>query len=243
LKLHEKKNAVATMALHQVEDPSRYGVAELAKDNRIKRFIEKPPKGKAPTNLINAGVYVLSPEIFKRIPQDRRVSIEREVFTKLAEEGKLYGYIYDGLWMDIGKPEDYLKINRILADAISDQQKIKIRKGTKVNKPVVLDNKVTVGEKSTIGPYVVLGRNVVVGKSVRIQDSVVLRGTEISDLASINGAIIGEGVFIGKNAKINKGCILGDHVRIKDNTTLAQRVWICPAREVSESVLTSKCIV
>jgi UDP-3-O-[3-hydroxymyristoyl] glucosamine N-acyltransferase len=72
---------------------------------------------------------------------------------------------------------------------------------------------------------------------------VVLRGTEISDLASIDGAIIGEGVFIGKNARINKGCILGDHVRIKDNTTLAQRVWICPAKEVSESVLTSKCIV
>jgi mannose-1-phosphate guanylyltransferase len=243
LKMHEEKDAMATIALHKVEDPSRYGVAELVEDNRIRKFIEKPRKGTAPTNLINAGVYVLSPKIFERIPEGRQVSIEREVFPKLAEQGKLYGYVYDDIWMDIGKPEDYLKTNRMLLDSISCQQETQANRRAIIKIPVALDKRVSVGEKSVIGPYAVLGRNVNVGKNVKIQNSIILRETEISDSATINGAIIGEGVFIGKNVKIGKGCILGDHVRIKDNTSLAERVRVCPAKEISESVLTSKNIV
>jgi mannose-1-phosphate guanylyltransferase len=242
LKAHEDNDAVATIALHRVEDPSRYGVAELAADNRIKRFIEKPPVGKAPANLINAGAYVLSPKIFKYIPEGRAVSIEYEVFPKLAKEGGLYGHVFDGLWMDIGKPEDYLEANKTLITFTSNQQKCKIGNETKIKKPTAFDKGVCVGEKSVIGPHVVLGRNVIVGKNVYIQNSVILRETVISDFVSMDGAIIGEGVFIGKRVKIGKGCILGDHVKIKDDTSLVERVSICPAKEISESVLTPKCI-
>jgi mannose-1-phosphate guanylyltransferase len=242
LKEHEKNDAVATIALHRVEDPSRYGVAELADDNRIKRFIEKPPVGTAPTNWINTGAYVLSPKIFSYIPEGRAVSIEHEVFPKLAEEDGLYGYVFDGLWMDIGKPEDYLAANKTLITSTGNQQKCKIGNETEIKRPVAFDKKVSIGQKSVIGPHVALGRNVIVGNNVCIQNSVILRETVISDFVSIDGAIIGEGVFIGKRAKIGKGCIIGDHVKIKDDTHLAERVSICPAKEISESVLTSKCI-
>ena len=242
LKIHEENDAVATIALHRVEDPSRYGVAELAEDNRIKRFIEKPPVGTAPTNLINAGAYVLSPKIFKYIPEGRAVSIEYEVFPKLAKENGLYGCVFDGLWMDIGKPEDYLEVNKTLITSIANQQKCKIGNDTEIKKPVAFDKGVSVGEKSVIGPHVVLGRNVIAGNNVHIQNSVILRETVISDFVSMDGAIIGEGVFIGKRVKIGNGCILGDHVKIKDDTSLAERVSICPAKEISESVLTPKCI-
>jgi len=243
LKMHEEKNWTATIALHEVSDPSRYGVAELTKENRIKRFIEKPSLGAAPTNLINAGVYVLSPEIFKYISKGRKVSLEREVFPKLAREGKLHGCVFNGLWMDIGKPEDYLKINKILLDSLANQQRCKIRNIVKVNKPVATDKGVSIGENSIIGPYAVLGRNVIVGKNVHIQNSVILPGTVISDFSSINGAIIGEAVIIGKRAKVDEGCVLGDHVKVKDDVSLVKRVSICPAKEVSESVLTPKNII
>jgi mannose-1-phosphate guanylyltransferase len=242
LKLHEEKGAVATIALHQVEDPSRYGVAELTENNRIKRFIEKPQPEEAPTNLINAGVYALSPEIFEYIPDGRAVSMEREVFPKLAEKGMLYGYVHDDLWMDIGKPEDYLKINKILLDSFFAQQKLKVKIGVEIKKPVFFD-KVLLGEKSVIGPYTVLGRNVTVGRNVCIQESVILPDVEISDFAYIKRAIIGEGVFIGKGAKISEGCILGDHTKIGDNVSLAKGVLICPAKEVSESVPATQCII
>ncbi|MEM3622756.1 MAG: NDP-sugar synthase [Candidatus Bathyarchaeia archaeon] len=242
LKVHEEKGAVATIALHQVEDPSRYGVTELTEDNRIKRFIEKPQPKEAPTNLINAGAYVLNPEIFEYIPHGKAVSMEREVFPKLAEKGMLYGYVHDGLWMDIGKPEDYLKINKIVLDSFFTQQETKVKIGVEIKKPVFFD-KVSLGENSVIGPYTVLGRNVTVGRNVCIQESVILPNTEISDFAYINGAIIGEGAFIGKGAKISDGCILGDHTKIGDNVSLTKGMLICPAKEVSEIIQATQCII
>ena len=243
LELHKKKKAVATLSLWRVEDPSRYGVAELAKDSRIRRFIEKPPRESAPSNLINAGAYVLSPEIFHYIPKGQKVSIERQVFTKLAEEGRLYGKVFDGLWTDIGKPEDYLQMNKTLLDLFGNQPANRIKGHGETKKPVALDKGVSVGKGSVIGPYAVLGKNVTVGDHVNIEDSIILGGSTISDSASIRGAIVGEGVFVGEGARIRRYCVLGDHVRIGNNVTLAEGVSVCPAKEVSENVLVPKCIV
>lgn len=237
-KRHGEEEAVATITLTRVEDPSRYGVAELAEDNHITRFVEKPLKKEAPSNLINAGVYMLSPEIFDYIPEGKTVSIEYEVFTRLAKEGKLYGYVFDGLWFDIGKPEDYLQINKTLLNSLKHQREPKAGKGVEIKSPVAIDKGVSIGRDSIVGPNAVLGRNVAVGCNVRIRDSIVLPETVISDSSSINGAIIGENVTIGKEAKIGRGCILGDCVRIKDNVTLAERIMVCPAKEISRSVLT-----
>ena len=239
---NEEKDAIATIALHEVRKPERYGVAELTRENRIKRFIEKPLPGTAPTNLINAGIYVLTPRIFDYIPKGQTVSIEREVFPKLVKEKKLYGYVFDGLWIDIGKLEDYLKINKILLDSFANQCEREVV-GVEVKKPVAFDEGVSIGEKSVIGPYAVLGRNVTVGENVRIQNSVIFPGTVISDFSSVDGAIIGENVAVGKCVKIGEGCVLGDHVKVRDNVVLVKGVSICPGKEVSESVLTPKNII
>jgi mannose-1-phosphate guanylyltransferase len=238
LKQHEKNGATATIALHEVQDPSRYGVAELARGNRIKKFVEKPPPGTASTNLINAGVYVLSPKIFQYISKDGEVSLEREVFPKLAAEGTLYGHVLSGLWMDIGKPEDYLRINKKMLDLVADQQKYKVSGEVEVRKPVAIDRGVSIGNRSKIGPHAILGRDVTVGKGVHIKGSVVFPGAVICDSASLDNAIIGEGATIGRNVKIGENCVIGDHAQIKDNVSLAEGVLICPANEVSKSVLT-----
>lgn len=242
LKKHKEKHALATIALHKVEDPSRFGVAELAENGRIKRFVEKPEREKAPSDLINAGVYAFNPEIFEYIPEGRKVSLEREVFPELAEKGILHGYVFDGLWTDIGKPEDYLETNKTLLSSAAKHQKLKTKGNVEIRSPVAFDKGVSVGEKSVIGPFSVLGRNVNIGKSVQIRESVIFPDTAISDFSTINNAIIGENVVIGANVKIAKGCVIGDHAKIKDNVSLTSGVWVCPAKEVSESVLTPKCI-
>ena len=242
LKVHEQKNAVATIALHRVEDPSRYGVVELAEDNRIMRFVEKPPRECAPSSLINGGVYVLSPAVFDYIPKGRAVSMEREVFPKLAEEKKLFGCVFEGLWIDIGKPEDYLQINRIMLDAVSSPPEFNVGNDARIRTPVALDKGVSIGVGSVVGPYAVLGRNVKLGENVIVQDSVILPDTVISNFCRVNGAVIGEGAFIGEGAKIKKGCMIGDHARVGDQVTLAEGVSVCPAKLVSQSVLTSGTI-
>jgi len=242
LKMHREKKALATIALYRVNDPSRYGVAEIADGGRIKRFIEKPPKGTAPTNLINAGIYVLNPEILPIIPKGRKVSLEREIFPKLAEKGTLYGYILEGLWTDIGKAEDYMEINRILLDLNYDEQISKIE-GVSLRKPLAFGGKVFVDEGSIIGPHVVLGHNVRVGKNVCVKNSIIFNGVYISEGSRVNGAIIGENVTIGKNVKISEKCIIGDHVFLNGNVSLGKGVSVCPAKEVSKDVSAKKWII
>lgn len=104
IRFHSEQNAIATIALTQVEDTSSFGVARL-KGHRIVGFIEKPKSGED-GKLINAGVYVLEPEVLKYIPPGKAM-MERDVFPILAQEGKLFGYPFDGQWFDTGTPEAY----------------------------------------------------------------------------------------------------------------------------------------
>jgi NDP-sugar pyrophosphorylase family protein len=229
---HLQTGASATLSLCEVEDPSRYGVAELRKNGQITSFVEKPPKGTEPSKLINAGVYILSPEVLQLIPEGKAVSIEREIFPKLASQGRLYGHVVQGLWMDIGKPDEYLEANRILLGAVGQKRKPKGSSRFQLKGPVALDKGVSIAEGSTIGPYAVLGKNVAVGRNVQITDSVIFSGTRIADFAWINGAIIGEEAVIGENVRINKGCIIGDHAKILKGVKLRPETVVCPAKEV-----------
>jgi NDP-sugar pyrophosphorylase family protein len=105
--LHRSSGALATIALTTVSDPSAYGVARLD-GNRILEFVEKPKKEAAPSNLINSGFYILEPEVLDYIPKGFTM-IEKDVFPKLAKEGKLYGYPFSGQWFDTGTLERYEK--------------------------------------------------------------------------------------------------------------------------------------
>ncbi|MBW2999544.1 nucleotidyltransferase family protein, partial [Candidatus Woesearchaeota archaeon] len=106
-KLHKEKKALVTIALTTVEDPSAYGVARLD-GNKILEFVEKPKKGKAPSNLINSGFYIIEPEVIDMIP-DGFAMLEKDVFPKLAAKGKLFGYPFSGQWFDTGNFERYEK--------------------------------------------------------------------------------------------------------------------------------------
>ncbi len=104
-RLHRRKNALGTLALTTVDDPSHYGVARLD-GSRIVEFVEKPKREEAPSNLINAGFYILEPEIIDMIPSGFSM-LEKDVFPKLAKLGKLRGFPFAGQWFDIGTIERY----------------------------------------------------------------------------------------------------------------------------------------
>ncbi|UCC57661.1 MAG: NDP-sugar synthase [Candidatus Bathyarchaeum sp.] len=247
LKKHKETNAVAIIALYRVEDPSRYGTVKLTEESRVTQFAEKAPPGQAPSNLINAGIYVLDPKIFDHIPGGRPVSIEHEIFPKLAKEGKFFGHEFKEIWMDIGKSRDYLKANRILLDTEEKKRHLgkdaNIDEKVKFNDPVMVDAEVKIGQKSRVGPHAIIGRDVVLGREVLLENSVVFPGAILSDFASVTGAVIGEGATIGKGAKISEGCIIGDYVTIRDNITLSRDVTVCPSKEVTESVPESTRII
>lgn len=104
-RLHKLKKASATLALTTVTDPSNYGVARLS-GSKILEFVEKPKKDEAPSNLINAGFYIIEPEVINMIPPGFSM-LEKDVFPKLAKKGSLRGFPFAGQWFDIGNLERY----------------------------------------------------------------------------------------------------------------------------------------
>ncbi|MBD3388548.1 MAG: NTP transferase domain-containing protein [Candidatus Altiarchaeales archaeon] len=106
ISFHTEQKATATIALTQVDDTSAFGVARLT-GHTIVGFIEKPKAGEE-SKLINAGVYVLEPEVIDYIPKGKAM-METDVFPKLSAEGKLFGYPFHGQWFDTGTPEAYEK--------------------------------------------------------------------------------------------------------------------------------------
>lgn len=120
--LHQKNRAIATIALTRVNDPSKYGVVEMESD-RIVRFVEKPRPSETRSNLINAGLYILNPEIINYIPKGHAM-IETDIFPRLAAQRMLYGYRSHGQWLDTGTRESYILASRMWKAAGSQAQDI-----------------------------------------------------------------------------------------------------------------------
>jgi mannose-1-phosphate guanylyltransferase len=247
-KRHQSFGGKGTIVIHEVEDPTRFGVVEISRTNQILKFIEKPTKEEAHSNLVNAGVYVLDHSVLDLIPNGKKASIEREVFPVMAAKRQLYSYKYNGLWVDTGKPNDYFLANKLMLDRIAKKNPVikeqyTLSPSAKIIPPVVIGEDVIIEEDTCIGPYASIGDNVTIGKGTRIENAIIFPKAWIECHTSINGAIIGEAAIIGRWVKVEHGCIVGDHAMINDNITLTENVQICPNKEVSNSVLKPSTIM
>jgi len=241
LQAHRETGAVATIALHKVENPSRFGVAKIADRTRIEAFIEKPKKSRAPSSWINAGIYIMGPEVFDYMDAGRKVSTEREVFPLLAKKEKLYGFKYYGPWFDIGKFEDYMKANRELLAKISKREPlvgsgVKVPRTTRLIPPIAINGKVEIGDNCLIGPYAAIDDRVEIGRGSRIAQSIIFREAKIRERSSIKDSIVGEHAVIGAKARIRR-VILSDYVIVRDEVKLGPNVVVCPHKEVDRSVI------
>ena len=119
-RLHKRKNALATIALTTSDNPSHYGVARLD-GSRILEFIEKPKKSEAPSNLINSGFYIIEPEVIEMIPNGYCM-LEKDIFPKLAQEGRLRGFPFSGQWFDISSAENLEKARKLWKGVIVEEE-------------------------------------------------------------------------------------------------------------------------
>jgi mannose-1-phosphate guanylyltransferase len=241
-KVHESSNALATIALHEVDDPTRFGVARLDEQSRIRQFVEKPKLVDAPSRLINAGTYLLEPGAVDRIPQGRKVIIEREVFPALANEGALFGYVHAGTWFDIGNIEDFRNANFALLENKTRGKAIvgndaRVSKSVKLTGPVLVGDSTIVEDEAKLGPRTIVGRRVRVGGNASVADSIVFDDTEIGSNSLIDGAVVGDSVTIGKGVVIQNGSVVSSHVTIHNNVHVTRDVYIHPYKEINDDIL------
>lgn len=205
LRFHHERQAEATIVLTPVEDPSAYGVVPTDDEGRVLGFIEKPPPGEAPTNLINAGVYIMEPGILDRIPEGIEYSAERGLFPGLVDEGAhLFATGADSYWMDIGTPEKYLQANLdALRGAFSTSAV-----GHPGETACVVDEGAAVDDSAQVSASCI-GEGVTVGRGATIERSVLLPGVQIGSDAHVADAILGEGCVVADGAHLH-GQTLGD---------------------------------
>jgi mannose-1-phosphate guanylyltransferase len=191
---HDRSGAEGTIALHRVEDPSAFGVVPTDADGRVTAFIEKPPRAEAPTDLINAGTYVLEARVLDRIPADVPVNVERATFPAMVADGALWALDGDTYWIDAGTPATYLRANLDLLEG---------RRA--VSEPAVHPTAVVDGE--VVDAIVGAGASVAAGALV--ERSVLLPGASIGRGATIRDAIIGARAVVGDDARLEAGTVVG----------------------------------
>jgi bifunctional UDP-N-acetylglucosamine pyrophosphorylase/glucosamine-1-phosphate N-acetyltransferase len=219
--LYNKSKPDAVMAVVPVDKPESYGIIEFSEGKKLKRIVEKPEAGKAPSNLANAGIYVLSTQVFdklRQISKSPRGEWElTDALTMLAAEGKtvLVAELAKDAWFDVGRPWDLLDANNWALKRMQPQvlgtieegahligsvhvaESARIRSGAYIEGPVFIDEEADVGPNCFIRAGTSIGKKTHVGNAVEIKNCLVMDGTKIGHLSYVGDSVIGENCNFG----------------------------------------------
>jgi mannose-1-phosphate guanylyltransferase len=208
---HEAAGAEGTIALTKVEDPSQFGVVPTEADGRVIAFVEKPPRDEAPTDLINAGYYVLEPSVLDRIEPGRKVNIERETFPAMVADGRLFAVADPAYWLDVGTPERLL------------QASLDLLTGKRAGGPggdVLLVGSASVEDGAQVA-RAVLGDGCRVEAGAVVEDAVLLPGVVVEAGAVVRRSVVGAGAVVSAGSTVTDLSVLGDCVRTEPGATLS----------------------
>jgi bifunctional UDP-N-acetylglucosamine pyrophosphorylase/glucosamine-1-phosphate N-acetyltransferase len=208
------------MAVVPVEDPTRFGVVTL-EDDKVVDLVEKPKRGEEPSNLANAGLYIFTPDIFRRLralkPSVRGEYEVTDALKAMMEEGETIraAKLKTEDWLDIGYPWKLLEANeralRELEPSIEGRVEagahlegpVRVERGARIRSGAYIEGPVHIGEKADIGPncyirpHTSIGPEARIGNACEVKNSIIMGRTHIVHLSYIGDSIIGEGCNLG----------------------------------------------
>jgi NDP-sugar pyrophosphorylase family protein len=237
LALHRSRKAKATIVLTPVDNPRAYGLVETDAEGNVSRFLEKPDPDQITCDTINAGIYVLEPETFDRIPRDTAWSIERSYFPSLVERRETFvAYVYRGYWIDIGTPAKYLQVHRDIMDGrfnappfdtIGSQPWIaadaRVEEGVSMRGPCFVADGAVIKAGARLEPYSVVGRQCHIEEEAVVDGSILWANCWVGREAHIGASIFGRHCHVGRNASLPGGMVLGDKSVLTDYTRIDPR--------------------
>ncbi|MSQ41449.1 MAG: NDP-sugar synthase [Dehalococcoidia bacterium] len=231
---HRARGAELTISLYKVPDPSRFGVVRLDATGRITRFVEKPPAGTEPSNLINAGTWLFEPGLLRELPPGRYQRVEEGLFPVLAGSGRgIYGFTHYGVWTDVGTPEAYRAVNlELLGGSIPAclpagwprsgvmTAGAHVEAGTHVSAPALIGAGSVVRAGATLGGPVVLGERCTIEAQASVTTSVLWDGVTVGRGAVVRDCVLASGVVIGADATV-EDVVLGHDARVPAGARVA----------------------
>ncbi|KAH7332127.1 hypothetical protein KP509_20G069400 [Ceratopteris richardii] len=240
IEFHKSHGGEASIMVTKVDEPSKYGVVVMDEESgQVQRFVEKPQVFVG--NKINAGIYLLNPEVLDRI-ELRPTSIEKEVFPKIAHEKRLFAMVLPGFWMDVGQPKDYITGLRLYLDSLRKNSPQKLMTGANVVGNVLVDDSAQIGDGCLIGPDVCIGPNCVIEAGVRLSRCTIMRGVRVKKHACISGSIIGWHSTVGQWARVENMTVLGEDVHLCDEVYSNGGV-VLPHKEIKSSILKPEIVM
>jgi|LakMenEpi03Aug12_release.lakeMendotaPanAssembly.Ray.scaffolds.fasta_scaffold228166_2 mannose-1-phosphate guanylyltransferase len=236
---HKSKKALASIAIKEMEDVTRFGVVVTDENDFITGFQEKPSNEEALSKFISTGIYVLEPEIFDHIPSTGEYGFGRQLFpTLVSKKLPVLGVKIEGYWSDVGCVEQLREAN---FDALSGKVKVDlpgkkekhgdadvlIGEGSSIDNGANLSGLIMLGRNckiqtgATLGGMVVLGDNVTVESGVRITNSIVWSGSTIGADAEIENSVIGYDCTVSGGAKFCEVATV-DCASAESNTAIAR---------------------
>jgi mannose-1-phosphate guanylyltransferase len=218
---HKERTAIATIGLVEREEVDQYGVVVVDGRGKIVGFQEKPEKGTERSRLVNTGIYVFEPEIFKHIPAAQFYDFGKQVFPSLQEAGAaFYGFDARGAyWCDIGTPSEYRRASFDVVDGVFSIPGTRAR-GVDLTATVAddakLDDDVWVGANAQIGAGArvagpsVIGDGVSVGNDTRIERSILWSGATIGEGATVRDTIVGKEYFVEDGVTLDNAVVAND---------------------------------
>jgi mannose-1-phosphate guanylyltransferase len=208
---HEDKGAAVTIALHHVDDARAFGLVATDDEGRIEEFREKP-EDPVPGD-VNAGTYLLDPEVLRAWTPGDTISIERDIFPALIDAGHpVYGFVADAYWLDLGTPEKYLQ-------AHFDMFEGKVH-GVSYPAPWIAEG-ARVDLRAHLGRWVAVGPGAIVGPDARVDDSVLQAGARVGSGAVVTRSVMAPNAVIGDGA-IVESSVLGDGASVPASAHLAE---------------------
>jgi mannose-1-phosphate guanylyltransferase/phosphomannomutase len=251
LSFHKKNGALATIVLTRVPNPVEYGIVITDKAGRVKQFLEKPGWGEVFSDTVNAGIYILEPEVLKQIKPATEVDFSKNLFPKLLEQGEpLFGYVADGYWCDIGNPGQYLQANQ---DALKGRLKLKIpgreTNGVWVDKntdvedyveiqpPALIGAKTRIRAKAQLSEFSIIGDGVTIDEKATIKRSIIGSNSLVGPRADLAGCIIGEKCQLRDEVTVLEGAVIGDECMVGRGATIKQGIRIWPGKMIEASAI------
>lgn len=198
---HREHQARVSIALVEVDDPSRYGVALTRSDGRITRFVEKPSSDDVPSRWINAGIWLLEAEVLDAIPAEGFTRVEDDLFPALAESGSLLGFRHGGSWVDIGTPESYWAANMEVVR--SEEENL-----------LHVDATAQVAPSAELCGPLALGSHCVLEAGAAFRRSVAWAGVHIGAGAKVERSILAEGVSVGPGVSL-EGVVVSSGAQLR----------------------------
>ncbi|HJD79974.1 mannose-1-phosphate guanyltransferase [Kitasatospora aureofaciens] len=255
---HRSKNALVTVCLTRVPNPLEFGITITDEEGRVERFLEKPTWGQVFSDTVNTGIYVMEPEVFDYVAAGESVDWSSDVFPQLLKEGKrVYGYVAEGYWEDVGTHESYGKAQADVLEGKVDVELegfeispgVWVAEGAEVDPEAVLRGPLYIGDYAKveagveIREHTVLGSNVVVKRGAFLHKAVVHDNVYVGPQSNLRGCVVGKNTDVMRAARIEDGAVIGDECLVGEESIIAANVRVYPFKTIEAGAVVNTSVI